>query len=130
MSNEEERSRSIASAIAMIAECYRGKWAPGAASVNVWADILWELEPHEIADAVRAHCATEKWPPTPSEIRGRVPRFCRCGRCAHCHHRAVQRAMKSGPGADLDTPLHEQPAARGPSRINLTGAPERRMLGP
>jgi len=121
----------IARAFAMFDAAYGKKWEVRPFALEAWTEIMWDLEPEEMRAAVTSWCASEKWPPAPADIRNMVPRLCRCGRCSACHRRAVQRAMKAGPGADLDTPIDNMDERRRQFfQPALDRAREQRMLGP
>jgi len=83
---------AIAYALAMFRYAYQERFQVGAVAAKVWGDILADVAPEEVAASARAWCQSEKWPPTPADIRGLVPRFCRCGRCRACNARALERA--------------------------------------
>jgi hypothetical protein len=92
-------------ALAKLALAYPDRFHVAPATLPLWLEMLHDVEAVELETAVAQWIASEKWPPTIADIRGRVPRLCRCGKCSACHRRAVQRAMRSGPGANLDTPV-------------------------
>lgn len=94
---------AISKALASFATLYGSRFTVGSGALDIWASTLSDLTPQEVEDAVRLWTNTEKWPPTPADLRGLIPRFCRCGRCWPCRHRAVKRAQLSSPGADLDS---------------------------
>ncbi len=103
---------AVARALAVLSEVYQNKFHVGAMSLDAWSDVLADLTPQEVLNAVRTWTTREKWPPSVAELRQMIPRFCRCGKCSACHRRAVERAMASGPGADLDTPVETIDDAR------------------
>ena len=83
---------TIAAVLAMLSEVYQGKFTVSAYTLTVWSDMLEDLSPAEIDAAARAWCSTQKWPPTIADIRGAVPRLCRCGKCLACYRRSHARA--------------------------------------
>lgn len=104
MSHYNEVAAEVARMLVTFETAYPNRWHTPPMALEVWSDILADLEPEEIRAAARMWCEREKWPPTPAEIKGLVPRFCRCGKCRACGQRARARALRSGPGADLDLP--------------------------
>lgn len=124
---------AMSKALATFAAFYPHKWVATAGAVDIWADTLSDMTADEIESAARLWVNTEKWPPTPADLRGLIPRFCRCGKCWPCRHRAVKRAGSSGPGADLDSgeTLDEQRRrffGRPAARPGLPPAPQPRAL--
>lgn len=102
--------QAITYALALFVENYRDKFPVGDATKFVWCDMLSDLTADEVVQAARNWVARSKWPPTTADLRETLPRFCRCGKCNHCHHRAVERAKaaceRGSMGADLDAPVH------------------------
>lgn len=119
----------IARAFLAFEASYPHKWATKPRAIEVWSEMLDELEPEEIRAAVASWCKTHDWPPSPAELRGMVPRFCRCGRCWACHSRAVERAKRAidrgAIGADFDGPTHITEIA--PSKAPRLGEGQRRL---
>lgn len=107
----EIHKASVARAIAMISAAYPNKFNVGTLGVAVWSDMLHDLSPEEVMGATSAWISKEKWPPSIADLRGMVPRFCRCGRCSACHRRAVERAGRAlergSIGADFDSNFGE-----------------------
>lgn len=83
---------AIRMSVAIFAEVYQGRWEPGDATALVWSGLLMDLAPEEILTAAQLWASSEKWPPTPSDLRKLIPRYCRCGRCSSCHRSALDRA--------------------------------------
>ena len=98
----------VALAFAKFEAWYPHKWVSKPRAVEVWTEILSDLTPEEVRQAVSAWGKSHDWPPSPAELRGKVPRLCRCGKCYSCHARAVERARRAidrgSAGADFDTP--------------------------
>lgn len=107
-------SQALEVAFELFKNSYGSRWA--GASAEVWAMLLEQATPEEVLVASKKWCQEHDWPPTPKDLLQAVPRFCRCGRCWPCHHRAVERAGRAlergSAGADFDTPerLLPQPA--------------------
>ena len=92
MEQISQHRAAVAKSLASFATLYGSKFVAGSGALDIWADTLSDLTADEIQDAVRTWSNTQKWPPTPADLRGLIPRFCRCQNCAACRKRALARA--------------------------------------
>ena len=98
---------TIVKVFSIFAATYGGRWTLGRESIGVWAAVLEEATAQELVQASLVWARTDEWPPTPAGLLSRIPRFCKCGKCPTCHHRAVERAGRAlergSAGATFDT---------------------------
>lgn len=119
----DDHGKAVAFAVALFSEAYRARgWVPGPATLGTWAHLLRELRPAEITDAASRWCDASQFPPTPADLKGLLPRFCKCRRCGHCIARAANAARaaldRGAAGADFDGPtrIGDIPPATPPAR--------------
>ena len=70
---------------------YGSRFEHGAAVAEAWLSVLDDLTPRELEASSKGWVQSEKWPPTPADIRNGVARLCTCGRCSPCAGRKWQR---------------------------------------
>lgn len=70
------------------------KWDIPAEAANGWAASFESdgCTAQEILAAAKAWSDVNNWPPCYAELRGVIPKFCRCKKCHACHRRALKRA--------------------------------------
>jgi hypothetical protein len=105
---------AIAWIFARFTDAYPRKWKPGEGTAETWLVLLSDATPQEIClAAVEWMRSDAEWPPEPGQLRARVPRFCRCGKCHPCHKRAMARAVAAVERGALGADVGEEPARLG-----------------
>lgn len=114
--------------LAVLKGTYGQRFEPGAAVFEAWAFALDGVTDQELFSALQAWVKLEKWPPTPADLRGLVPRFCRCRKCDACQARAYKRAVANIGGGGED--FGPEPIGNIVQRAIASGAAARLLGGP
>lgn len=101
---------AIAWIFARFTDAYPRKWKPSGGTAETWLVLLGDATPGEIvAAAVEWMRSDAEWPPEPGQLRARIPRFCRCGKCYSCHKRAMARAVAAVERGAIGADTSEEP---------------------